>query len=557
MPIAGWLKRPGALRAALLIALTPGILGILLSHWPPAENLESFGLDLLFQARGSRPSPPDVCVVAIDADAYQMLGVNPGAFWPRRLHAELIRTLAREGARAVAFDILFRRSRDASEDEALEEALRETGIVVLGSTVEQVGDPRYRQARIVDPYGPYAAAAAGIGDVNLRPDRDGVIRQAWLARQHRKSLALVAYEIATGHSQSRDGAARIVDYYGPSRSVRTVSFYQALDPAQYLPAGFFRGKIVFVGLSQASAAGPAAKDAFMTPFRGSGGEQTFGVEIHATLAANLLEGRRIDLLPSVSEGLLLLLFPLLAVPVFLALRPLLGGVFFLLLELLPWVAGYVAFTRARLWIPVIIPAAIELPTAYMLSLLWYYTTTVRERERIRRAFSFYLSPEMIRQIAANPDSLNLGGEEIIGTALFTDIKGFTPIAENLTAHQTAALLNDYFSEVTRHIFEEGGTLVKYIGDAVFAIWGAPLKREDHATAACRAALALAREPKAPGPEGGSGGNLVTRIGVHTGPMLVGNLGSAQRFDYTAIGDAVNLASRLEGLNKPLGTRALA
>src|SRR5207249_3191833 len=137
--------------------------------------------------------------------------------------------------------------------------------------------------------------------------------------------------------------------------------------------------------------------------------------------------------------------------------------------------GHLAFTRG-VWIPVIIPAAVQLPAAYVISLVWYYVTTARERERIKRAFSFYLSPEMIRQIAANPGSLNLGGEEIVATAMFTDIKGFTPIAEGLTAPQTASLLNAYFSDVTRHIFEEGGTLIKYIGDAVFAIWGAPLHR---------------------------------------------------------------------------------
>jgi adenylate cyclase len=205
---------------------------------------------------------------------------------------------------------------------------------------------------------------------------------------------------------------------------------------------------------------------------------------------------------------------------------------------------------------VIIPAVIQLPIAYVSSLAWYYLTTVRERERIRRAFSFYLSPDMIQRIAADPDSLNLGGEELVATALFTDIKGFTPIAEGLSAPETAALLNRYFSGVTAHIFESGGTLIKYIGDAVFAIWGAPLRSEDHAVQACRAALAMARHQEPVEAAGGPAGTLITRIGVHTGSMLVGNLGSSQRFDYTAIGDAVNLASRLEGLNKPFGTRIL-
>ena len=548
--------RPGAFRAAVLLALIPGVIGVLLAHWPPTESLESTGLDLLFLMRGVRPEPPGVCVVALDDDSYQELGVDPTGPWPRRLHADLVRTLAGEGARAIAFDVLFEGARDPEGDAAFESALRETGNVVLGSTVDLVEDPRFRQARRVEPYGPFADAAAAIGDVNPPMDRDGVIRRTWLIHPERRSLSLAAYEVATGDRSYSDTLDRLIDYYGPARTIRTVSVYQALDPGRHLPPGFFRGKIVFIGLSQATASGPSAKDAFLTPFRGARGNLTFGVEIHATLAANLLEKRRIDLLPPAAEGVLLLLLPMVASLVFIALRPVLGGIAFVALELLPWASGYLVFTGAQLWIPVIIPATIQLPLAYTLSLVWYYLTTVKERERIKRAFSFYLSPEMIRQIAADPASLNLGGEEILATAMFTDIKGFTPIAERLTAPQTAALLNDYFSDVTRHIFQEGGTLIKYIGDAVFAIWGAPLRREDHASAACRAALALARGREALASGAGNGGELVTRIGVHSGPMLVGNLGSSQRFDYTAIGDAVNLASRLEGLNKTLGTLTL-
>jgi len=555
-----WLPRSQArgrtLRAALLIALLPGIAGILLSHWPPTEGLEREGLDLLFLLRGTQAPPAQVCVVALDEDTYQELGADPGNPLPRSFHARLIHTLKAAGARAVAFDILFEKPRDPGEDEALTAALAESGFVVLGSTVNQVEDPRFNQAQIDEPYEGFARAAAAVADVNLPTDRDGVIRSAWLVHQDRKTLALAATEIATGHGFAGDLSQRLIDYYGPARTLRTVSFYQALDPEHFLPPGFFKDKIVFVGLSQASAAGMAAKDAFLTPFRGASGQLTYGVEIHATLAANLLEGRRLDLLPPVAEGALLLLLPLAASLAFMTLRPLWGGLAFLVLEALPWVAGYAAFTQGRLWIPVVIPSAFQLPLAYILSLVWYYLTTVRERERIKRAFSFYLSPEMIRRISADPESLNLGGEEIVATALFTDIKGFTPLAEGLSAPETASLLNHYFSDVTEHIFEAGGTLIKYIGDAVFAIWGAPLRMEDHATQACRAALAMARLQKSPGEEAGPAARLITRIGVHTGEMLVGNLGSSQRFDYTAIGDAVNLASRLEGLNKPFGTLAL-
>jgi adenylate cyclase len=162
---------------------------------------------------------------------------------------------------------------------------------------------------------------------------------------------------------------------------------------------------------------------------------------------------------------------------------------------------------------------------------------------------------MIRKISEGSESLSLGGEEVVGTALFTDIKGFTSISETMSATETAGMLNQYFSRITQAIFDTGGTLIKFIGDAVFAIWGAPVPMDDHAVHACRTAVAMARLQR--GSNDDEASRLVTRIGVHTGSMLVGNLGSSQRFDYTAIGDTINLAARLESLNKATGTLALA
>jgi adenylate cyclase len=496
-----------------------------------------------------------VCVVAIDDDSGLVRNVDPTGPWPRGLHGELVRVLAREGARAVAFDVLFEGPGDPAQDEAFASGLAAAGNVILGRTVEQVQDPRFRQVRLIDPDPPLARAAAALGDVSLPEDRDGVIRSAWLVHDGRTSLALAAYEVATGDTSQRDQARRLIDYYGPGRSVPTVSLYQALEPEEYLPPGFFRNKLVFVGASQVAAAGPTeVKDSFRTPFRDREHGNTFGVEIHATLAANLLEGRRIALAPAGLEMLLLLLLPLVATLAFIYLRPVYGVLALLGCALMPLSLGYIAFTRAGLWLPVAVPTLIQLPLAYVVSLVWYYLTTARDKERIRKAFAFYLSPNMIRKVTESPEELNLGGEEIVCTAMFTDIAGFTSIAEDMTAPETAALLNEYFSEATGHVFETGGTLIKYIGDAIFAIWGAPLHMEDHATAACRAAVGMSRLQEALA--GRPAGRLVTRIGVHTGTMLVGNLGSAQRFDYTAIGDTVNLAARLEGINKQLGTRAL-
>ena len=548
--------RIARIRAAILLALLPGLLGLGLLFWPPASILESSGLDLLFLLRGVRPVPKDICVVAIDEDSFAVRNLDPARAWPRRLHGELVRVLARAGARAVAFDVLFDRAGDPEQDAAFQKGLAEAGNVVLGSTVEQIEDPRFRQMRLIGPIDPLAEAAGAVGDVSLMEDRDGVIRSAWLLHDGRPSLALAAYEVATGAASARQGGPRLIDYYGPSRTVPTISLYQALEPDKHLPTGFFKDKIVFVGASLVAAAGPTeAKDSFRTPFRGGTRGNTFGVEIHATVAANLLEGRRITPAPPLLAAVMLLLLPVLVTVVFIYLRPV-GAAFALLgLELIPFGAAYLVFVRQEIWLPLVIPAVVQIPVAYVTSVIWYYLTTVREREKIRKAFAFYLSPSMIRRIAESPGQLNLGGEEIVGTAMFTDIKGFTTIAEGLTAPETAALLNDYFSVATGHVFDTGGTLIKYIGDAIFAIWGAPLHMPDHAAAACRAAVGMARLERSLGDR--PAGRLLTRIGVHTGSMLVGNLGSSQRFDYTAIGDTINLAARLEGLNKIFGTRALA
>ncbi|MEE8411300.1 MAG: adenylate/guanylate cyclase domain-containing protein [Acidobacteriota bacterium] len=544
-------------RAGLLLAVLPAALGLAFVHWPLTASVErSYGRDLLFKLRGRAVPPRDVCVVAIDDASFIERDLDLLLPWPRALYGELVETLRNEGVRAIAFDVLFDRPADPDQDLRFEIGLFDAGNVVLGSSVERTEDPRFVQSTLLEPIEPLAQSAAAVAGVELPPDHDGVIREAFLLPRGAPGLALAAYELATGdRSYSAEFGTRMIDYYGPSRTIETVSLYQAMDPETFLPEGFFRDRIVFIGASQVVASASSdAKDSFPTPFSGGTVGYMYGVEIHATIAANLLEDRRIERLPVTAEAVLLFALAAGATLLFVFLRPVAGAALMVFVQAGVWFAGYQAFARTGLWVPVVIPTLVQLPVAYGAALGWYYLTTVREREKIRRAFSFYLSPEMIKKISENSETLSLGGEEIEGTAVFTDIQGFTSIAEEMTASDTASMLNKYFSEITDKLFDNGGTLIKYIGDAVFAIWGAPVKMKDHARQACCAAVAMAREHETG--IAGSTKRLITRVGVHTGLMLVGNLGSTQRFDYTAIGDTINLAARLESLNKSMGTRVL-
>ncbi len=215
------------------------------------------------------------------------------------------------------------------------------------------------------------------------------------------------------------------------------------------------------------------------------------------------------------------------------------------------------FSSARVWLNIVYPLAV-IAFTYTALTLYHYVTEERERRKIKGAFIHYVSPLVIEEILKDPARLKLGGQEKVLTVLFSDLAGFSGYSERYGPNEMISILSEYFETMTEEVFAHQGTLKEYVGDELMAIFGAPLDQADHAQRACAAALAMRDRLQALRQEWAKIGRppLAARTGINSGLMLVGNIGSRYRFSYGALGDQVNLGSRLEGLNKMYGTEIL-
>ena len=341
-----------------------------------------------------------------------------------------------------------------------------------------------------------------------------------------------------------------INYLGPERTFPYVSLSDILK--EEFPKGTFRDKIVIVG---ATAIGIG--DIRNTPFSSSG--EYPGLEIHATVMDNILQGDHISkpkwaTVFDLAAILVLGLITGFAIPRLSALKAIAATLLIL--------AGYVAanrwlFVQEGIWVNLVYPL-LAVVLVYTSLTVYHYLTEERERKKIRGAFSYYVSSSVVNEMLKDPNKLKLGGDKKEISVLFSDIRSFTSISEGMTPEELVHLLNEYLTVMTDIVFEYEGTLDKYIGDALMAFYGAPLDQPDHPFRACASALDMMdgleklnekwiQEGKQP---------LDIGIGINTGPMMVGNMGSDQRFDYTVMGDAVNLGSRLEGANKSYKTHIL-
>jgi adenylate cyclase len=580
-------RRDLAVISALALAMAA------LSASPLAGALRGLSLDLAFPLRHALfgpLAPPDkshVVVIAIDEETYRRppFADTPQAAWPPLL-APVLNAVAPE-APVIGFDIVWSTSLDGFQRGferdflvALRNAAR-AGKLVMGKV-------QHSQQPILPHAGQQVAAGGGanIRALNLFEDGDGIIRRLPLGfRTAEGSEPGFAYELAQRSGLARALPAIATDAEGNlglnfntgSGDIPTYSLADLQACAQAGKTEYFRqhfaGKTVLFATvldvedrrltAKRLATAPDGANApprCVHPAMGLHGslvrDSLPGVYIHAAAINNLLDGTELRDWPTPAVFALALLLALVAALLAFRLPLLIGIAVVLGLALLQPVAAAVLLQAASVlpWLNLVAALLLSLGAA----IAFRFLVSDRDKRQLAKVFSLYLPPALVQKMLASGTQPALGGEERDVTVLFSDIAGFTGISEACDPATLVQGLNTYFSAMTAIIEDHGGFVDKYIGDAIVAVFGAPLDDSKHASHAVRAALhmqaALAREPER---FSIAGRPLRTRIGLNTGMVLIGNIGSPRRFNYTAIGDAVNLAARLEGANKAYGTGILA
>ncbi|MBI4457984.1 adenylate/guanylate cyclase domain-containing protein [Candidatus Uhrbacteria bacterium] len=504
-----------------------------------------------------RPASKEIVIVAIDNASIQEFGVWP---WPRTLHAEMIRKLTDLGAKQIGYDVTFSESSsDAKADDALAQAINDSGRVVLASEaeLEEHKDAFLREKRgnyfqfsgKLEPLPMFREAARAYGITTLLPEYDGVIRRSpQLIRGVDRAEAAFASQIAALRAPL-DVPPFIyrIPYVGGPGSFDRVSFADVINGRA--PMNRFNGKIVLVG-----STAPDLHDEFLTPM--SFGQPMPGVEIQANIIQGLMEGRILNLPSSMTMAAILFALAAAVSLVIYGIKLRYAALAVSLIAFGYIVIALVAASRGAL-LPVLYPLLV-IVTIAAADVAYRYAHEKGRRRFIQTAFSRYLAPQVIDKLVSGEAKLELGGVKTELTILFSDIRGFTAISEKLSPEALVALLNEYLTAMTDIVLETEGVVDKYIGDAIMAFWGAPILQPDHAvraaTTAARMRVRLTELKKKWAAEGKPEVNI--GIGMNTGPVVVGNMGSRTRFDYTVMGDDVNLASRLEGLTKQYGVTAL-
>ncbi|MBY5333347.1 adenylate/guanylate cyclase domain-containing protein [Rhizobium leguminosarum] len=543
----------------LVLALSTLVAISLLSRLPAWSLLELRSFDYLSTVDDPRPPQDGPVIVAIDEPS--LADINSQWPWPRSLHAQLVRQLRTAGARVIGLDIIMAEPSNPDNDDAITRAVGPD--VVLAGDETLIETPQSSQLIRATPLPQLTEAGAVTGIASVDLSGDGAFRRI---PGYEDGFAAMLMK-ASGAAPKALPAGRLIQSFGAARSYPTVSYYQALDPENLLPPDYFRGRVVLVGLSlqNAPAIDKGGVDAFATPYTVHTGTLTSGVEIQATIYDNIRRGL------SIAEASLPLVAACILISVLLAAATVWRSTGWLtivasVVAVFAFAAASFAGIRfAHIFVSPLGPVVAYVSVAFGQA-AFDYAEERRNKRQIIRAFAQYISPDLVRRLSHDPSQLRLGGERRTLSVLFSDVRGFTTIAETLKddPEQLTGLINRLLTPLSDVVMDHGGTIDKYMGDCIMAFWNAPLDDPDHALHSVKASLAmqaaissLNRElEREAAMRGGRPHVLKMGVGINTGECIVGNMGSTRRFDYSCLGDSVNLASRLEGASKNYGVALL-
>jgi adenylate cyclase len=572
---------------ALIVALTLSLMK--LANFGFFETLEQKTLDMRFLVRGPIAPGPETVIAAIDEKSINKLGRFP---WPRSVWGRVVDRLTEEDARVIVFDVFFTEPESVDSDDLFQQAIMRSGRVML-PVVFDFTEEGYKESGFTDkkldfmvpsaysvfkntdeqfhplqaktalpPLLQFSSVANSIAHINMVPDEDGTLRwellavgyngdyyapiglrAAWLYRGLKKEDLALDFKgkVLLGDTAipTDDHGRMLINYRGPNGTFPVYSISDILDGTT--PAGRFKDKIVLIG---ATALG--IYDLRVTPFS----PNMAGIEKHASVVDNILRG---DFIHRTEASVVFLIF-LFAIVLGIAIPRLgakAGAALFLALF-----AGYVGavhflFVIKGIWFNLVYPES-ALFFGYTSQTAYRFFTEERRARDIRKMFSSYVSKRIVDELIRDPSKAKLGGERKEITVLFSDIRGFTSFSEKHEPEEVVSILNEYLGAMTNIVFDSEGTLDKFVGDAVMALWGAPVGQPDHAERAVRCAIAMIKKLEELQKKWAAEGKtaLDIGIGINTGDMVVGNMGAeGKKMDYTVIGDNVNLAARVEGLTR--------
>lgn len=558
-----------------------------MTHLGWLDAFEYIYYDLWHNLSGTRAEPKHVAIVAVDNQTLLEHQDEPLVFWgPHFAHA--IETIRRAGARVIGVDYLFTVSaelwlktlelspteKSRTYDIPMRTQLASGQVVLVASVAENDQGKCQLLLPISDYLFSLPKGPMDVGLGNFSTDKDGVIRRffptlfddgtipnlTFAALLAVRATGLEPTDLSWplgGREIPNVSHIRTIGFVGPPGTIPRLSLSRLLNPRADIDHEIqsLKGKVVIIAGEHAGN-----QDVHMTPysrgFLGFEGRMTSGAELHANIVETLLTGRFPRSVPNWFRLIYLAAVLAIGIALFFRFHPLRGLGMGLLLGL---ICAFLAFLFFHVnWILPVASVYVGLGVSYLGTLGLRLTGEERERTRLRQMFGKYVSDEVVEKLLADGNRPDLGGESLQVTILFSDIRNFTTISEKLNAHEVVEMLNTYLSRVCEVILREGGTVDKFIGDSIMAVFGSPVPYKDHALRALRAALGMietAREFRSWMDQHFAGKDLpefAIGIGLHTGEAVIGSIGSPKRMEFTAIGDTVNLASRLESLSKELG-----